>query len=314
MQKNFLITDYVHPLLVSSLERAGYTVDYNREIKWDEVKKIIARYDGIIINSKTIMNKEMIDAGKQLRYIIRLGSGLEIIDLDYAEAKGIQVINTPEGNCNAVSEHAMGMLLALFNNLIIADRQVKNMEWHREANRGREVAGSIIGIVGFGHTGKALAQKLRTWNVRILAHDKYFPDFGPEYDFVQSVSKEVLQENADIISFHLPLTAETQAYANIDFFKKCKSGVIVINTSRGQVIPTQDLIESLKNGKVGGACLDVFENEKTHTYTASEKTLYKELFSFNNVVVTPHVAGWTHASLRKIAETVLHKMKIPVYD
>lgn len=308
--KKFLITDYVHSSLSHRLESLGFQVDYDKDILRDELKPIIKDYSGIVINSKTIMDREMIDLAPHLEFIVRLGSGLEIIDLIYAKSKGIRVINTPEGNRNAVAEHAMGMLLAFANNLIRSDRQVKDMIWERELNRGFELEGKVIGIVGFGNTGRSFASKLKNWNVDIIAHDKYVSDFPAEYEYVQSVSKEEIMERAEIISFHLPLTEETHHYVDKGYLSRCKDDVVIINTSRGKVIHTPSLLDALQSNKVMGACLDVFENEKPHTYSEAEKSIYKALFELENVIVSPHVAGWTHESLKKIADTILMKLNL----
>lgn len=305
MSNKILITDYVHPKLPGELKNRGYDVVYEREITMEELKESIGKYHGIIINSKIKMYAPMIDLAKNLKFIGRLGSGMEIVDIPYAKSKGIHVFNTPSGNCNAVAEHAMGMLLCLANNIIQGNKEVKNFDWNREKNRGFELEGKTVGIIGFGHTGKALASKLFNWGVNILAHDKYVPNFPSEFSYVTSVSKEEIQKQCDIISFHLPLTPETKHYVADDFIEHCKDDIFLINTSRGQVIRTESLLSYLENGKVKGACLDVFENEKVGTYTAEEREMYARLYAFDNVIVTPHVAGWTHESLEKITDLIL---------
>lgn len=307
--KKILISDKVHPILSETLISRGFQVDYLTSITWDEFKKVVDQYYGVIINSKIKMPKEVIDLAPQLRFIARLGSGMEIIDAEYARSKGIVVVNTPEGNCNAVGEHALSMLLSLFNHIVRADDEVRKQVWNREANRGRELDGNVVGIVGFGHTGKAFARKLRGFDVEVIAYDKYAPDFGVEYDWVRSVRSQDIQQDADIISFHLPLTPETKHVCNDKYLKDCKDGVVIINTSRGNVVDTKDLVSGLESGKVGGACLDVFENEKPPTYTQEEKEVFETLFDFKNVVLTPHVAGWTTESLKKIALNVLKKVE-----
>jgi len=303
-----LITDYVHPSLIEGLEERGYVVDYDTSISMNNLPQIIHNYELIVINSKIKMFEDMIDRAILLKYICRLGSGLEIIDLEYAKVKGIHVINTPTGNNNAVAEHAMGMLLALSNNLIRSDRQVRQKIWQREENRGWELMGKTIGIIGFGHTGSQFAKKLSSWELNILSHDKYRKDYGQEWDFVSQVSLEDILKESDIISLHLPLTEETRNYVDWQFINRCKDKVIIINTSRGKVVNTKDLVEALERGRVGGACLDVFENEKPHTYSQSEINTYTRLYSMDNVVLSPHVAGWTKESLEKIAHVILEKI------
>jgi D-3-phosphoglycerate dehydrogenase len=303
-----LITDYVHPLLIKALEKRGYRVDYDRSINMDHLATIIHEYELIVINSKIKMFKGMIDRAPLLKYICRLGSGLEIIDLKYAEFKNIHVINTPTGNNNAVAEHAMGMLLALSNNLLRSDRQVRQRIWNREENRGWELKGKTIGIIGFGHTGSQFAKKLSSWELSILSHDKYREHYGPEWDFVARVNLEDILKESDVISLHLPLTEETENYVNRKFINRCKDKVIILNTSRGKVLNTEDLVVALEQGKVGGACLDVFENEKPHTYSQSEINTYTRLYAMENVVLSPHVAGWTFESLEKIARVMLEEL------
>lgn len=303
-----LITDYVHPLLISGLEERGYIVDYDTDIDMETIQNRIHSYELVIINSKIKMFKDLIDAAPKLKYICRLGSGLEIIDLNYAASKNIHVINTPTGNNNAVAEHAVGMLLALSNNLLRADRQVRQKIWNREENRGWELKGKTIGIIGFGHTGSQFSKKLSSWELNILSYDKYRTNYGSEWDFVKQVALEDILKESDVISLHLPMTEETRSLVDWNFINRCKDKVIIINTSRGKVIKTLDLIEALEKGKVGGACLDVFENEKPHTYSQSETNTYKRLYSMDNVVLSPHIAGWTFESLEKIAQVTLEKI------
>lgn len=307
--KQVLITDKVHPILIDGLKSMGYHVNYDTSVDNEKLEKIIDQYEGIIINSKIIMNKMRIDMGQGLKFIGRLGSGLEIIDVAYAEGKGIAVCNSPEGNRNAVAEHELGMLLTLLNNIVRADREVRNFSWNREKNRGRELSGQTIGIIGLGHTGTSFAEKLSSWNVKILAYDKYRKDYPSTLDFVEKTNLDTLIKNADILSLHLPLTDETRYLVERSFLEQCKPGVIISNTSRGQVVDTESLVWALQSGRVGGACLDVFENEKPETLTQAEKALYTQLYEMENVVLTPHIAGWTRESLEGIASVLLEKIK-----
>ncbi len=306
--KKILITDYVHPLLLGGLTENNFSVNYSPDILLSELPEIISEYYGIIINSKIKMDKTLIDLGDNLKFIARLGSGLEIIDTEYAKTKGIKVINSPHGNSNAVSEHAMGMLLSLSNNLIVANDEVKSFNWHREKNRGWEIEGKTIGVVGIGHTGRQFLRKLNGWNARLLAYDKYDQSYLDHLNNVEPVCLDKLKAESDIISFHLPLTLETKHLVDIQFLNGCKKGVVVVNTSRGQVVDTAALIKGLESGMVGGACLDVFENEKPEKMSLDEKLMYQKLFSFTNVLVSPHIAGWTHESLQKIAQITLNKI------
>lgn len=303
-----LITNKVHPVIIKGLQEAGFIVDYDLDVNNDSIRNVIQEYTGIIINSKIKADRDLMDRGRKLQFIGRLGSGLEIIDLVYAAECNITVLNSPEGNRNAVAEHAIGMLLALSNCLISGNQEVKNFTWNRESHRGFELSGKTIGIIGFGNTGQALARKLKCWDMSILANDKYLDKYPEEFQYVCRSEVNEIQENCDIISFHLPLTAETKNYCNLAFIEGCKTPPIIVNTSRGQVISTQELISCLRRGKVKAACLDVFENEHTNTHTDQERSMYTDLFAFNQVITSPHVAGWTHESLEKIAQVLLDKI------
>lgn len=303
-----LVADYVHQSLVSGLTDLGYHVVYAPDIQKHLVNATLQDFAGVIINTKTPMDSEALTNAENLKFIGRLGSGLDIIDLPLAEEKDIKVINSPEGNCNAVAEHAMGMLLALANNIIRGDREVRHFQWNREKNRGFELAGKTIGIVGYGHTGAAFASKFENWQTKLLIHDKYKEHYLNGHRFMHEVDLADVQKQCDVISFHLPLTEETREMVDANFLNKCKKGVIIVNTSRGKVVRELDLLAGLKSGQVGGACLDVFENEKTDTYTEEEKNKYAELYALENIILTPHVAGWTHESKEKIAKTLIEKI------
>ncbi len=330
--KKVLVTDDVHPLLMEGLERLGFTCFYQPDITNEEAHAVIGDYDGLIINSKIFVDRAMLDAGTRLRFVGRVGSGMEIVDKVYAAEKGVAVLSSPEGNRNAVAEHALGMLLALANNMMRSNVEVKSFTWHREKNRGFELMGKTIGIVGFGHTGSAFASKLLGLGLRILTYDKYLPkgysqmwsntdgvffnmknadltDENWNFSTIEEVSFLEIMRECDIISFHLPLTDEVKYMANADFFNNCKKSIILINTSRGKVVKTVDLIAALKNGKVHGACLDVFENEKTSTFTEGEREMYSDLYGFDNVIVSPHVAGWTRESKERLAGVLLKRIE-----
>lgn len=306
--KRVLITDGVDPLLIEGLEKLGYTCDYFPDISLRQTREMIAPYEGLIINSKIIVDRVFLDKAVHLKFIGRLGSGMEIINLDYAALKGIAVHSAPEGNCNAVAEHALGMLLALANNLLRADRQVRHKIWNREQNRGYELKGKTIGIIGFGHTGTAFAEKLSGMGMKVLAYDKFKKNFAKDFSHVKETNMEEIFHEADILSFHLPLTEEVIHLVNEDYIQKCKKGVVLINTSRGKVIKISALIEGLESGIISGACLDVFENEKPTTYTQEEKVLYEKLHTFEQVVLSPHIAGWTIESKRRLSAILLEKI------
>lgn len=306
--KKVLITDDAHQLLQEGLEKAGFVCDYQPDISEAEVLRQISRYAGIIINSKIRVDKILLDTATALEFVGRLGSGLEIIDQEYALHKGVAVLSSPEGNCNAVAEHALGMLLAHTNHLIRADSEVRRKLWRREANRGHEIMGKTIGIIGFGHTGSSFAQKLAGLGVKVLAYDKYKKDYATEYAHVVESSLSHLLEESDIISLHLPLTAETRNFVDHSFLKNCKRGLVLINTSRGVIVNTKDLLTALGSGQVSGACLDVFENEKPSTFSEEEERLYNQLYINEKVVLSPHIAGWTYDSKKRLAEVLLRKI------
>lgn len=303
-----LITDSVHSSIIKAISDYGCEVTYKPKMSYEELPDIIGAFKGIIINSKIIMNKAMMDKAKNLTFIGRLGSGLDNIDLEYARTRNIEVISAPEGNANAVAEHAMGMLLGLINNIFRAGKEVKSFKWNREKNRGFELENKKIGIIGFGHTGSAFAEKLQCFNVKIYAFDKYKTHFGEEYRYVKRCELKEIQEKCDIISIHLPLTPETKYFVNKDFFSSCKKQPIIINTSRGKILKIQDLINALEQKQLKGACLDVLENERPSSYTIEEKKLYGKLFSMDDVVLTPHIAGWTKESKKKIAKMLITKI------
>lgn len=286
----------------------GFACDYEPDISLEQTRQVIEQYEGLIINSKILVDRAFLDRAVRLQFIGRLGSGMEIVDQVYAAEKGVAVFSSPEGNRNAVAEQALGMLLALSNNLLRADREVRQNIWRREANRGFELAGKTIGIVGFGHTGNQFAKKLAGMEMQVLAYDKYKTAYAAEMPWVKESTPSEMEQQADMISLHLPLTPETLHYADEAFFNRCKPGLILINTSRGKCVNTAHLLDALTTGRVGGACLDVFENEKTPTFTPAEQALYAQLHQFENVVLSPHIAGWTHESKRKLAMVLLSKI------
>ena len=308
--KKLLITDKVHPYMIEKFQSFGWHVNYDTSIDNALLGNIIEQYDGIIINSKIIMDRPKLDKAVQLKFIGRLGSGMEIIDVKYAKKIGISVYNAPEGNSNAVAEHELGMILCLLNNICMANREIRNFEWEREQNRGSELAGKTIGIIGLGHTGSAFASKLSSWRLRVISYDKYRKRYPPLLRFVEKTNLQTVMSQSDIISLHLPLTEETKYMVDEHFLAQCKDGVIISNTSRGKIIETQSLLKSVQNGKVGGICLDVFENEKPETYTEAEKHMYSELYSLKNAILTPHIAGWTHESLLRIATVLFEKIRL----
>lgn len=306
--KKVLVTNYVHQKLNDGLRDQGYEVIYDEHYDPSELDEILPELSGIIINTKIKMTADRIRSAKKLEFIGRLGSGLDIIDLEAASELNVAVFNSPEGNRNAVAEHALGMLLCLANNIRRGDAEVRQKLWNRESNRGFELDGKTIGLIGFGNTGQAFARKVSSWALDLIYTDPYVLDVPEDFDNIEEVSINQLSKDADIISLHVQLTKETRHMIDYDFLKKCRKGVIIINTSRGAVIETHGLIAALEEGHVSGACLDVYHNEKPHSFSKEDHQLFDRLYAMENVVLTPHVAGWTHESLSRIAEVLLEKI------
>jgi D-3-phosphoglycerate dehydrogenase / 2-oxoglutarate reductase len=310
-----LFLDTVHECLFEELTKAGFICEWNISSAKNEIEKIIDKYSGIVIRSRFTIDKLFIDNAPNLKFIARSGSGMENIDYEYAKAKGIKCYNSPEGNRDAVGEHATGMILSLINKLNLADKQLKNRIWRREENRGGELSGKTVGIIGFGNTGSAFAQRLSGFNVQILVYDKYKSGFGSE--LVKEATLQKITDNADIISFHIPLNNETEYFFNTEFLQKMNKKFYLINTSRGKVVDLKSVTDGLKSGKIKGACLDVFEFEDT-SFEKVETVLQKPgpdyeatinyLFSSDKVLITPHVAGWTTESYKKLSEFLANKI------
>lgn len=305
-QKKVIVTDFLHPYLADWLVDKGFQVDIQETITNDELFSIIENYEGLVLSTKINVTPTLIDKAKNLEFIARAGSGMENIDVAYSKSKGIHVVNSPEGNANAVAEHAVGMTLALLNNIVKSDAEIRNGVWQREPNRGEEIQGKTIGIIGYGHTGSRFAAKWGTFGVTILAHDKYKSGFGTTT--VVEASVEDIWEKAEIISFHLPLNAETQFYCNAAFINNMKRPFWLINTSRGKIVNTANLIEGLDQGKILGAALDVFENEKFYQLEGTDLAQMQNLTKRHNIILTPHVAGWTHTSHLYLSKILAEKL------
>ena len=297
-----IFIDTTHPKLIKDLNYKGFICDQAYDKSRSEILKIIMNYDGIVIRSRFKIDKNFIKAAKKLKFIARAGSGTENIDLHYANKKNIKCFNAAEGNRQAVAEHALAMILNLLNNIRVSDQEIRRGIWDREKNRGIELSGKTIGIIGFGNTGSSFAKILENFNVKILAYDKY----KEKYKF-QSNLDEVL-ELSDIISLHIPLTEETKYLVNENFIDKAKKPFYIINTSRGQCVETKALIKGLKDQKILGACLDVFEQEKNSFEKIGENADLKYLIESKKTILTPHIAGWTFESNYKIAETLSKKI------
>ena len=309
MSKKILFIDSNHPRLHEMLIEQRFQCDLFYDKPADELKKLIPNYDGIVLRSKFKITAAIIDSAPKLKCIARVGAGMENIDVAYAEKKGIVCVNSPEGNRDAVAEHALGMLLALFNSLIKANAEVRLGKWLREENRGIELCGKTVGIVGYGNMGAAFAQRLQCFGVKILAYDKYKTNFGTE--FAKESRMDDIFEQADILSLHTPLTDETNYLINDVFIKQFKKNIYIINTARGKCLNTEDLVKNLKSGKVLGACLDVLEYEAVSFEGIDNKEIpapLQYLFSSDKVILTPHIAGWTKESNIKLAEFLAEKI------
>ncbi len=303
---NILITDSIHLSFFKEMENTAFEIDYRPEITQEQIMEIIQDYEGIIINSKTQADRKMMEKGEKLKFIARMGSGMEIVDVEFAKEKGIACINTPEGNRDAVAEQAVGMLLSMFCHLHTADREVRNYEWEREKNRGIELGGKTVGIYGYGNTGSAFAKRLTGFDVQVLAYDKY--KTGIAQGHVKESTPEEIFENADVLSIHLPLTEETRHLVDYEFLNRFKKHFWLINTARGQHVKTVDLLRAIREGKVFGAALDVLENEKIHALSPEQKDWFEALIAERKVLLTPHTAGLTRESKEKIARGLATKI------
>ncbi|MCB2209036.1 MAG: hydroxyacid dehydrogenase [Bacteroidetes bacterium] len=308
--RKVLFIDTAHPILMLELEKDGFQCDAFPDYGRDDYKKIIKDYTGVIIRSKVKLDADFLARASSLKFIGRVGAGMENIDLDYAHQKGIVCINAPEGNRDAVGEQAIGMLLSLMNNLLVADQEVRKGKWEREQNRGYELGGKTIGIIGYGNTGSAFAKKLSGFDMRVLAYDKYKSDYSNE--FVKESNMATLYESCDVLSLHVPLTNETYYLVDHEYLNRFKKPIYVVNTSRGKVVHTKDLVANLENGKVIGACLDVLEYEGLSFESLDPDIIpetFHKLIAMKNVILSPHIAGWTHESNYKLAMTIVKKVR-----
>ena len=303
---NVIITAPAHQSLKAGLEAKGYTVSYEPAISYNRLMDRVAEVEGLVVTTRMPIDQPLIDAAKQLKWIGRLGSGMELIDEKYAALKGITCFSTPEGNRNAVAEHALALLLNLMNNITRAHNEVKQGIWLRKENRGIELSGKTVGIIGFGNTGSSFARLLQPFGVSVLAYDKYKQHFANGY--IKQASLEQIKAEAQVVSLHLPLTKETHHFANDSFFEGLTTSPFFITTCRGPVTDTAALIQAIKRGQIAGAALDVLENEKLDKFTSAEKEQLAFLTSHSNVIVTPHIAGYSNEAFRRMTEILLEKL------
>ncbi|MDR0790363.1 MAG: hypothetical protein LBO06_06175 [Bacteroidales bacterium] len=309
MKIKILSIDDAQSVLADNLIKAGFDFVLKPDYQREDLLREIATYQCLIVRSKILIDREIIDKATNLQVIARIGAGMDAIDVDYAEKKGITCLNSPEGNRDAVGEHTLGLLLCLFDRINRADCEVKSGLWRREANRGLEIKGKTIGIIGYGNMGKAFAQRLQGFECEIMAFDKYKTGFGD--GFVKEVSLQTLFDEADVLSLHVPLTEETHFMVDDEFIERFGKPFFLLNTSRGKVLKTAALINGLQNGRILGAGLDVLEFEAFSSEISdlcSAPAELKTLFSADNVVLTPHIAGWSAESAYKLADILSQKV------
>ncbi len=308
MALRIIIAAPAHPFLMETLTQHGYEVMYEPAISYDALSKIIDTATGLIVTTRLKIDQFMINGATQLKWIGRIGSGMELIDTEFAASKNIQCVSSPEGNCTTVGEHALGLLLSLMNRIHSSYAEIQNGQWIRDANRADELTGKTVGIIGFGNTGGAFAKVLSGFNVKILAHDIYKTNFDTAQ--IKQASLQEIQEQANVISLHLPLTELTQHYANDSFFNACVQKPYFLSTCRGAVTNTDALLKALQNQLVSGVGIDVLENEQLDSYSSSEQARLQAFMAYPNFILTPHIAGYSHEAYLKMSQILLGKLGI----
>jgi D-3-phosphoglycerate dehydrogenase len=301
-----LIINQLHEVLIQQLEQKGFHVDYLPDISVEQIFECIEDYQGIVIRSKLKIDSAFLNKATNLKFVARAGAGIDQIDLEELAKRNIKIFNAPEGNRNAVGEHTLGMLLCLLNKIHLGDTEVRQKIWQREENRGYEVRGKTVGIIGYGNMGKAFSRCLQGFQTPVLAYDNAKVNYGDQ--FAKEVGLEELFAKTDILSLHIPLNKQNYHFIDADFLNKFKKPIYLLNMARGQVLSLEAVQENLENGKILGTCLDVLENEKLETLTPKEKEIFNYLTSSNKTLFTPHVGGWTVESYRKISETLAQKI------
>jgi D-3-phosphoglycerate dehydrogenase len=307
MKEKFLVLSDTPDFFIRDLEKLGFKVETNAQPDYQHVLEKINDFTGVLVRSGIKLDKNLIEKAGNLKYILRPGSGLDIIDLESARNKNIIVINSPEGNANAVAEHALGMLLSCVNKIPESFEEVKNYVWDRHKNTGHELMSKTIGVIGYGNTGSAFVKKLSALDVKIFVYDKYKSGF--EKSWFLETNMDAIFENADIVSFHIPLNKETRNLINKEFLDKFEKQILLINTSRGKILNTKDLLEAIQNRKVSKACLDVLENENPATFNKEETIVFDNLLKTKKVLITPHIAGKTSQSEEKIFSVLIEKLR-----
>jgi len=308
MALRIIITAPAHPFLMETLTQQGYEVMYELAITYDALSKIIDTATGLIVTTRLKIDQSMINAATQLKWIGRIGSGMELIDTEFAASKNIQCLSSPEGNCTTVGEHTLGLLLSLMNRIHSSYAEIKSGQWIRDANRADELTGKTVGIIGFGNTGSAFAKVLSGFDVKILAHDIYKTNFDTAQ--IKQVSLQEIQKQANVISLHLPLTELTHHYANDSFFNACVQKPYFLSTCRGAVTNTDALLKALQNQVVSGVGMDVLENEQLDSYSSSEQARLQAFMAHPNFILTPHIAGYSHEAYLKMSQILLGKLGI----